>query len=380
MERFAITYSAAAISGGVVSDEFTSVNPGDDVDRRALADNGSGGSGAETYPYAGLLGARLAVQAAIGAVQHYTSGQEVQIRELYALLGYLELVLAEDVCDGVRLGTYTPQAPVAGAPTSRQQLLAIALAHFDSAGNAGTGSDSIGNLAAIGAARTLLTMDSLAPAVQRIAGIPTTYGYDAFYSTATVQQNQISSALLQQGYTVSEREGGNGMNFGTANDPRVAVQAQGIGPDGVTPLYQLLANTSLAAPLTVASGVEARLIEAEAMLAAGNISGWSAALDSLRTQAISPPMGTLTSDSTLLASSSTQRAVHFRERAFWLFATAHRQGDLRRLVRHYGLGQQSVWPSGPYKNSGLQYGSDITFPIVGEARGAHGTECTDRTP
>jgi hypothetical protein len=54
--------------------------------------------------------------------------------------------------------------------------------------------------------------------------------------------------------------------------------------------------------------------------------------------------------------------LHFRERAFWFYSTAHRLGDLRRLVRQYNRDAASVFPSGPYIKGGT-YGTDLNFPI-----------------
>jgi hypothetical protein len=52
----------------------------------------------------------------------------------------------------------------------------------------------------------------------------------------------------------------------------------------------------------------------------------------------------------------------FQERGFWLYNTAHRLGDLRRLVRQYNRQQQNVFPSGPYFKGGV-YGNDVAFPV-----------------
>jgi hypothetical protein len=52
--------------------------------------------------------------------------------------------------------------------------------------------------------------------------------------------------------------------------------------DGETPHYQLLIYNSFAAPVIVASGVEARLIEAEAALHANDFTTWKAKLDAAR--------------------------------------------------------------------------------------------------
>src|SRR5204862_2801452 len=59
----------------------------------------------------------------------------------------------------------------------------------------------------------------------------------------------------------------------------------------------------------------------------------------------------------------------FAERARWLWLTAHRLGDLRRLVRPvaqggYGRPANSVFPTGPYfKVNFANYGTDVNFPV-----------------
>ena len=53
----------------------------------------------------------------------------------------------------------------------------------------------------------------------------------------------------------------------------------------------------------------------------------------------------------------------FRERAFWFYLTAHRLGDLRRMVRQYGLDAESVFPTGAYHKQGLTRGTQVTFVI-----------------
>jgi starch-binding outer membrane protein, SusD/RagB family len=62
----------------------------------------------------------------------------------------------------------------------------------------------------------------------------------------------------------------------------------------------------------------------------------------------------------------------FKERAYWLFLTAHRLGDMRRLARPttapatdvagYGRGNEAVFPTGTYHKSGT-YGTDVNSPI-----------------
>ena len=52
----------------------------------------------------------------------------------------------------------------------------------------------------------------------------------------------------------------------------------------------------------------------------------------------------------------------FRERAFWMFSTGHRTGDLRRLVKFYGRSTESVFPTGAWHKGG-NYGPDVNFPV-----------------
>ncbi len=69
----------------------------------------------------------------------------------------------------------------------------------------------------------------------------------------------------------------------------------------------------------------------------------------------------------------------FRERAFSLFASAHRLGDLRRLVRQYGRGAEATYPTGAYHKDGLQLGTDLQFIIPQtEKNNPKFTGCIDR--
>ena len=52
----------------------------------------------------------------------------------------------------------------------------------------------------------------------------------------------------------------------------------------------------------------------------------------------------------------------FKERAYWMYLTSHRLGDLRRLIRQYGRPVNAVFPNGPYFKGGL-YGTDVNVPV-----------------
>jgi hypothetical protein len=87
------------------------------------------------------------------------------------------------------------------------------------------------------------------------------------------------------------------------------------------------------------------------------------------------------------AATAARVKLLFDERAAWLFATGHRQGDLRRLLRQYNSlpafqSEQQVYPTGEYLAPGTgQYGSDVTAPIPATEYANpkyHG--CLDRNP
>jgi len=65
----------------------------------------------------------------------------------------------------------------------------------------------------------------------------------------------------------------------------------------------------------------------------------------------------------------------FRERALWLFGTAYRLGDLRRLVNVYDRAPESVFTSGEYFMGGT-YGSDLNLPFPLEGADWAGTGVT----
>jgi len=215
-----------------------------------------------------------------------------------------------------------------------------------------------------------------------VHNVPTSFAYSATFDPSGANsaydwyQQQIagSSCGLQN---VSDREGGNGLNFLSAQDPRVVVDSTVVPTcDGGTWYYPVkFGNPSTGIPL--ATGVEARLIEAEAALAAGQAGSWASDLNALRADAtgtylaLASAMPPLATDSTSGANATMQVDVMFRERAFWLFGMGTRLGDLRRLIRQYGRGAETVFPTGAYSNGQNQYlprpisnyGTDVGFSL-----------------
>ena len=98
------------------------------------------------------------------------------------------------------------------------------------------------------------------------------------------------------------------------------------------------------------------MIEAEAAQAAGNPGAMITALNAAR--ATVAGLAPLTDPGT----DAARVDLIFRERAFWMFSTGHRLGDMRRLIRQYGRSADTVFPIGPWPKGG-NYGPDINIPV-----------------
>jgi hypothetical protein len=229
------------------------------------------------------------------------------------------------------------------------------------------------NLARVGRGRALLALGQYADAAATVAAVPDGYQYQLRMSWI----GNIPGGPAA-GTSVSEHEGGNGLPFISSGDPRTASHQTGTNEFGLPQYFpDKYGDWTAQLPITLASGVEARLIESEAALQGGDASTWLAMLNHLRETAIAPALP----DTTDPGTPDGRVALLFRERAFWLFLTGHRQGDLRRLIRQYHRSQNAVYPTGAFDGGHGFYGSDVTAAIpVQEHVNPLFTGCLDREP
>ncbi|MDX2059568.1 MAG: hypothetical protein SFV24_17285 [Gemmatimonadales bacterium] len=303
---------------------------------------------------------RRAAERSAEAILAISAGDK-RAGELYALSGLSVIWIAEMYCSGAPLSKDAPDI-VYGSNVTTNQMLDSAIARLNLAA-ASTGSDAnIVNLIAVLRGRALLNKGQFAAAGAAVASVPTGYSYALQFSAAEARtQNAMKGYIYDFDYmSVSDVEGGNGLNFASANDPRVPV-TQDFGPvsrfDGRTPMFQFTAYNSFNAPIVNASGIEARLIEAEAALQAGNTGTWLSKLNEAR--ATRSGLAPLTDPGTAAA----RVDLLFRERAFWMFGTGHRLGDMRRLVRQYNRTSTSVFPTGNYHKDSLIRGNQASVRV-----------------
>src|SRR5215467_5869153 len=211
--------------------------------------------------------------------------------EIQALAAFTYVLLAEDYCNGVPTskvnddGTFTY-----GQPETGTQLLNQAMAKFDSAitlATATNGTTAL-NLARIGKGRALLDLNQPAQAAAAVAQVPSTFNYSIQHDENTGRQNSALFAFnyLEGRFAVGDQEGTNGLPFVSLGDPRVPIIDAGPGFDGETELFLTTKYSDRSSPTPLALGTEARLIQAEAALAANDAAGFLANLNDARAHAL----------------------------------------------------------------------------------------------
>jgi len=373
--------------GGLMSDEY--MHSGTfptrlEYERRSINQNSNA---TLTGVNRNLHRARVSLEQATGLLQTYAPTPPSRIGEAFALAGYTYVFFAETYCSGVPFSTNT----TLGTPKTTTEILRIAIERFDTALTYAP-SGTIGNLALVGKARALMSLGQaeFANAAAVVGSVPLTFAYNTTHSTATGRQQNGVHVFnhLSERWSVADNEGGNGLNFRSGGDRRVRVTSGGAGFDGTTPQWNLTKFPARTTPMPIATGLEAKLIVAERLLEQGQTAAWLDTLNMLRANlralGFIGAADTLPADTLLPlvdpGAAATRQDLMFRERAFWLFATGHRLGDLRRLMRQYGRVEDAVFPTGTHFK-GDAYGNDVNVPVPPEERSnPNFTGCSTTTP
>lgn len=414
---------------GLLGDEWRSGDTfvqRDETDKRALREEVT----VVSNMWYAVNRTRTAANQAVDALREFppvlVSSQptnQSNIAQMFWLRGFAETAIAENYCNGTPISTFDLKGSVItfGQPETNVQVYARALASFDSASAtaaANTRGDEVRILSRIGRARVLMNLGRFNDAATALAGTP---AIDAAFRFQIFHQQAITGTPVNQiwalnnsgrRYVVADREAGVGLNFASSGDPRIPVcrgndtVCRGFGvtnsvsfdnnfgasPRIGGPFFVQLIWPSRDDDVTIVSGVEARLLDAEAQLRSGNAVAWLATLNALRAdfQRVKDPSNSTTATATLapLSDPGTQTAredLLFRERAFWLFGRGHRLADMRRLVRPasqggYGRAVNAVYPNGPYFKGG-NYGDNLSIPVPQNERNNPNFQgCTNNDP
>jgi starch-binding outer membrane protein, SusD/RagB family len=349
------------------------------------------------------------------AASDTTLGHPSDLAEMYFARGFAEFQLASDFCNGIPLSDGTGLIPIFGKPLTDSAVFVVAVASFDTAlamsSAADAASVAINQAASIAKARALLGigLGNAAAAAALVAGIPTTYRYDVTASLTGGSNTLWNQAASQTRYAVSDSVQGNSrvilvknaIPFLSAKDRRVpahyrlaankkdTVKSQ----DGGTFVIAVDSLWGQATAVAVVGGLDARLIEAEAALAAGSPT-WLTILNTLRATPVQITASSPTSTGThpgwttpvmpALVDPGTPAArvaLLFREKAFWTFGRGQRLGDLRRLIRNYGYAADgsTTFPVGQHYKGGV-YGVDLNLPVTTDEQigNPNFSQCIDR--
>lgn len=309
--------------------------------------------------------------------------------QIFAGLTYVEA--GEMYCSGIPFSNVNADGSVTyGAFEPTAQVWHDARVRFDSAlailyADTVAGHDTIDSRAALNQeiafasvekGRALVDSGDYADAALAVANVPDGFAFNQGYAASPARVNNgVWEYNLNEGrFSVADFEGVVGIGYRSANDPRVKWHDfGGDGFDHVTELFVQDKYGSREASIPVATDIEARLIEAEAALAVGNNATFLTKINAARTDAgagggASVPAG------------MTAVQFLFQERAFGLWLTGHRLGDMRREMRQYGMDVNAVFPNGPYPKGGA-YGNQVTMPIpIGELANPNYKTCDDTQP
>jgi hypothetical protein len=403
--------------GGLLVDEWATSSTfvqNDETDQRSIQLNNGTVNGDLRALYRVITDANQA----IALLNKWKPQPAVDIGEMYFARGFAQLQLASDFCNGIPLSDGAGDQAVFGQPLPVKDVFTVASASFDTAMTLSSGTDAasvtVNRAARIAKARALLGigLSNAAAAAALVTGIPTNFRYDVTASltggTNTLWDQPTSQNRYIVGDTITGKDRSilvkNAIPFFSANDRRVpahyklgatgkdTIKAQ----DGGTLVIEADSLWGPSTAVALTSGLDARLIEAEAALKAGDAAGMMVILNALRTSpqvitASSPTAtgthpGWTTPALTALTDPGTADGrvnLLFREKAFWTFGRGQRLGDLRRLIRDYGRkadgSDAGGYPLGTHYKGGV-YGIDLNLPVTTDEQvgNPNFTGCLDR--
>lgn len=310
---------------------------------------------------------------------HIPGADQTMQAHMYGLLGMVHLILADNFCSGVPLsmsnygGEFVP-----GSGVSTDSVYQRAIELFDIGLSLHTDSVAIKTLLYVGKARALNSLGRFDEAAATAANVSDRDSVWVRYSARRpTETNLVSYPVFPGGFLdtlsfhVINGKGTNGIRWlsdeASSQDLRVPVVTYDtIYPDSAIPVkrYRLPVRPvffDTDRTIAFASGLEARLIEAEAALQANDITAFIDKINSVRKH-YKTLGGLQLADTTDPGSAAGRIDLLFRERAYTFFMTGRRLGDYRRLIRQYNRIPANVYPVGRSEGSDVVfYGSNYVF-------------------
>ncbi len=317
------------------------------------------------------------------SVELYAPATPTALRgELFAYEAFADIMLADMYCSGIPLSTVDFNGDYTYKPgSSTKDVYQYAVTLFDSAIGLAEADQSVKSLASIGKGRALLALGRVGEASASVADVEPGFRFTLpVFSLVGGVWNPMAT-----GGPIADKKGEVGFSYLSSGDPRI----RATGSRFKYPAEQT--------ELIIVDHIEAKLIEAEGLIQAGNVQFLSI-LNALRTD------GTYTVNTSgdTIYNAGTGAVAGLRplgdpfslggkevldaridllmkERAFWLFFTGRRQGDLRRLIRNYGRTVEDVYPRGSAHGGLGLYANYVDIPIPNDERfNSYFTGCLGR--
>jgi hypothetical protein len=343
--------------------------------------------------------ARLSGQQAVELLDQYSpSAPGWQKAEMHFVQAYVINTMAEHYCNGLIFSSVIEGREEFGSPISTQQAFEDALDQVNLGLAAVTGATAndnrVRNALKVLQGRILLNLNRYTEAAAAVAGVPNDFEYLVRHSLSTTSNYNWLRNNNERRYNVADNEGTNGINFVSAEDPRLPICIGGTPECAAIGVTNPLRDDLFAPPvvamlwpareseMAILKGYEARMIEAEAVLNT-NPAVAIAAMNDARAAFNATLDAGVTPLPDLVDPGTPEARVDmlFRERAFWNFGMGARVGDLRRLIRQYGRSQADVFPVGAWQPGAKagNYGTDVNFPVPqAEQNNPNASGCTDR--
>lgn len=294
--------------------------------------------------YKPLSTARFQADNTVGLLEGWSDAEVANRQRLLATAanyaGYSLVLLGEAMCSAaIDVGPeLTPTQLFQEAETRFGKALAAAQA---------AGDPDLQNWARVGRARARLRQGNAAAASGDAQGVPIGFVKQATYSTQSPRRENLVWVHGQRSRTYTVDPAYRGLTVAGTPDPRVdVVRGPGTASDGVTPLWIANKYGSASAPIAIATGVEARLIVAEA--AGGQTA--VGIINELRDRVGLPHFAS--NDPAAIQA----QLVEERKREFFL--DGHHLGD----VRQYNIPLTPA-PGVPFKDGGGVYQNQRCFPL-----------------
>lgn len=308
--------------------------------------------------YAAVAEARWQNDHALTLLEGWTDAEVTNrtllIARAAAYAGYSNLILGEAFCSGAVDGG--PELTSAEIVTRAESRFTRAIEAATTANNA-----ELLNLARVGRARARIFLGKLAEARADAVLVPNGFVKNAQYPATSTRVNENGLSITTTGVYMNEIDYTvdvlyRDFRFNGVKDPRVGVVNANKNNRYGLPLWVPTKYPANNSPIRLASWQEAKLIVAEADLAAGNANSAVSIINELHTAAGLPPFAS-TDPAAIL-----QQIIYERRAEF--FMEGQHLADYRRYQLPFLPAPGTVY----YGVAGLTFGDQRCFPFPASER------------